>query len=726
MLFGVRLSNEIYPPWRHAYISYEKLKKLLKESIVFSDGEEQESWSEEDESRFVAALDKELEKVYSFESTHYNDLSNRIAKLEEKFDPESLSEGGLEQLQSNQVETEMEDILENATQLERFSRLNYTGFIKIVKKHDRLHPRYQVKPLLRVRLAALPFHNEDYSPLLYRLSAIYQLLADNVGAASVPNNASAVMSSFREDSDYTTMKFWVHPENVMELKTKILRRLPVLVYNPEGTYDEDQPQNGDPTITSLYFDNPGFELYESELEKKRAEGATPSLRLRWYGQLSESHAIKLERRDAESTNIKLKEKHVASFLSGNSEAPTIKKTLRKMRDRNAPQSEIDGFVTQVKCLQGYIKDHKLAPVMRTVFTRTAFEIPGDDHVRVILDSDIVFIREDSFDADRPIRDPEYWRRRDLDVPGEADPLTHVRKSEYSKFPYSVLEIRVKTRLPAGASAASAGASVGSVSKSKLWDRHSGWIEEIISSNLVKEVPQFSKFVQGIASLFAEDDRLDALPFWLSELEHDIRQDSTAVFKQHRERFNSSYQLQPAAPLSYEEDDSSDEASMASRRRPQRGIGYPEWIEHADGSRLNGMDSEDEEVILPPGVVEPQTWLKNQGAVKVEAKVWLANERTFNKWLNVTVMLSALTFALYNSVERASSTVAAERIAYVLFALTLFSGVWGYAVYMKRLKYIHERTDKHFDAPLGPLVIAVTLLVVLTVNFYYSLKNRISL
>lgn len=59
MLFGVRLASEVYPPWKQSYIDYDGLKELLKE-----DGK---SWSESDESRFTEALDKELEKVYSFQ-----------------------------------------------------------------------------------------------------------------------------------------------------------------------------------------------------------------------------------------------------------------------------------------------------------------------------------------------------------------------------------------------------------------------------------------------------------------------------------------------------------------------------------------------------------------------------------------------------------------------------------------------------------------------------------
>lgn len=85
-------------------------------------------------------------------------------------------------------------------------------------------------------------------------------------------------------------------------------------------------------------------------------------------------------------------------------------------------------------LQEFIAEHELQPVVRTVYTRSAFQIPGDNRIRAILDSDIVFIREDAFDQDRPIRDPDSWHRSDIDAPGLENPLSVLRKGEFSKFP----------------------------------------------------------------------------------------------------------------------------------------------------------------------------------------------------------------------------------------------------------------------------------------------------
>ena len=82
----------------------------------------------------------------------------------------------------NSVLSRLDKISKETNELEKYSRINYTGFLKAAKKHDRRRGQsYRVGPLLRVRLAALPFNSEDYSPLLYRLSAMYSFVRQSLG-----------------------------------------------------------------------------------------------------------------------------------------------------------------------------------------------------------------------------------------------------------------------------------------------------------------------------------------------------------------------------------------------------------------------------------------------------------------------------------------------------------------------------------------------------------------
>lgn len=47
-----------------------------------------------------------------------------------------------------------------------------------------------------------------------------------------------------------------------------------------------------------------------------------------------------------------------------------------------------------------------------------------------------------------------------------------------------------------------------------------WVELLINSHLVEEVPKFSKFIHGISTLL--EDHVSLLPFWLPQMEKDIK------------------------------------------------------------------------------------------------------------------------------------------------------------------------------------------------------------
>jgi SPX domain protein involved in polyphosphate accumulation len=199
MRFASILKRSIYPPWSDQYIDYEKLKHLLRESSAPAspvDAEDEDQWTERDESAFVDELvNVQLEKVHRFQTTTFERLRNETAQVESLLEP--LGAKAMEQSSSDgkdMSEEERQKILKDAlaqldkittelSELEKYSRINYTGFLKAAKKHDRKRGQsYRVLPLLRVRLSALPFNTEDYSPLLFRLTAMYSFVRQSMNA----------------------------------------------------------------------------------------------------------------------------------------------------------------------------------------------------------------------------------------------------------------------------------------------------------------------------------------------------------------------------------------------------------------------------------------------------------------------------------------------------------------------------------------------------------------
>lgn len=121
--------------------------------------------------------------------------------------------------------------------------------------------------------------------------------------------------------------------------------------------------------------------------------------------------------------------------------------------------------------------------------------------------------------------------------------------------------------------------------------------------------------------------------------------------------------------------------------------------------------------LPPGVTKPENWIKDAGPVKVEAKVWLANQRTFIKWQHVSVLLASLSLGLYNAAGVDNNVARALAVVYTIVAV--LTAAWGYGIYMWRLSLIQGRSGKDFDAITGPVVVCGGLIVALVLNFGFK-------
>lgn len=747
MRFGKTLKSSIYPPWEGKYIDYHKLKILLREPDVTGEDlsdVESDPWTEQDEEAFVQELiNVQLDKVHAFQVQTSRELRERTSACEAKLEPlapkdeaepPEMDEQRRKAIAS-QVLRELDSITKEVSELEKYSRINFTGFLKAAKKHDRKRgARYRVKPLLQVRLSQLPFNSEDYSPLLHRLSVMYSFVRQILNPG-VPEGKEGAIADTRHDQDvYTSHKFWVHADNILEVKTYILRRLPVLVYNPKSSKELDVVP-ADPTITSLYFDNPQFELYNKKVARAPEAG---SLRLRWTGQLKDKPAIFLEKKIVTEDNksrevrVQLKEKHIQEFLNGQYK---FDKKVSKLSDPGVGDSEqAESLKRDVDELQSFIREHGLQPMLRANYTRTAFQIPGDDRIRISLDTNLALIREDSLDFERPCRDPSDWHRADIDEAAMEYPFSSIRQGEIVRFPHAILEIKLR----------GSGGRAGE------------WVRDLMASHLVKEAPRFSKFVHGVAQLF--EDNVNTFPFWLGELENDIRRDPQEAFHEEQERqakraedelavesflgakhgpavkplvSSPAARLPEAGPARALEAPREQRPSQPSREPERRGESPQARKSPVSAasipSRLTNLlpsfsmsryaRAKRERVTLPPGVREPSTWIKDSGPVRVESKVWLANQRTFIKWQHVSILLATLSLGLYNAAGEDNDIARTLAIVYTCFAL--FAALWGWHMYEFRSKLIRQRSGRDLDNVLGPITVCIGLAMALVLNFGFK-------
>lgn len=104
-------------------------------------------------------------------------------------------------------------------------------------------------------------------------------------------------------------------------------------------------------------------------------------------------------------------------------------------------------------------------------------------------------------------------------------------------------------------------------------------------------------------------------------------------------------------------------------------------------------------------------------VRVEPKVFFANERTFLSWLNFTVILGGLAVGLLNFGDRIG------RYSAALFTFVAM-GTMAYALvtYHWRAAAIRKRGAGPYDDRLGPTVLCFFLLAAVIVNFVLRMRG----
>ncbi|KAL8755923.1 MAG: hypothetical protein Q9184_004659 [Pyrenodesmia sp. 2 TL-2023] len=515
MHFGQQLRTSLLKDYYYYYISYEDLKAALKTPYETAPTPEnphpkRRPWNEDDEKRFVASLEDELDKVWTFQRVKSGEIVRRIKASEqavnevigrlERRGPRKSSQAGNGAIEDDDVPTEddfmrleerLSDIIADVHDLAKFTQLNYTGFQKIIKKHDK-QTQWHLKPVFAARLKAKPFFQDNYDAFIVKLSKLYDLVRTRGHPATGDSAAGGGQQNFVRQ----TTKYWVHPDNITELKLIILKHLPVLVFNASKEFEPK-----DSAISSTYYDNPEtWEMYMGRLQK--TEGAE-AIRLRWYGDM-DSQTIFVERKTHREdwtgeTSVKerfsLKEKHVNAFLNGSMTVGSIFEKMRKEGKKD--EKEIANLEQLAREIQYRVITRKLVPVTRSFYNRTAFQLPGDARVRISLDTELAMIREDNMDGrDRAGKN---WRRMDI---GIDYPFSQLPPEDIERFPYAVLEVKLQTQ--AG-------------------QEPPEWVRELISSHLVEAVPKFSKFIHGTATLFPT--RIHLLPFWMPQMDVDIRKEA---------------------------------------------------------------------------------------------------------------------------------------------------------------------------------------------------------
>ncbi|KAJ2542000.1 hypothetical protein EV175_006095, partial [Coemansia sp. RSA 1933] len=378
-------------------------------------------------------------------------------------------------------------------------------------------------------------------------------------------------------------------------------------------------------------------------------------------------------------------------------------------------------------------------------------IPGDAKVRISLDTELTMVREDPFDG-KP-RAGDNWRRTDI---GIDYPFPQLPEKDVCRFPYAILEVKLQTQ---------AGVEPPQ------------WVVDLINSHLVEAVPKFSKFIHGTSVLL--EDRVDVFPFWFSQMDRDIRKPASKSVgisrsssprgsfvdignmvrqrssghiasvsnSQNSEVYDNDIEVviedEPGdhssqnegvtaeSPYSqnYRENTdrrSADEGtSLLGDRRPsshRTNRKIHSWLQsfnpfkHSDRSTIGSQET--------LATNNAPTASRNNGGqnkriaipVRVEPKVFFANERTFLSWLNFAIVLGSLALGLLNFGDRTGKIAGA---AFTLIAM--FVMVYALMLFQWRAERIRRREAGPYDDRVGPTVLVIVLISAVVLNFYLKLS-----
>ncbi|KAI9269553.1 VTC domain-containing protein [Helicostylum pulchrum] len=479
MKFGQELLENIYPPWKSDYVAYNDIKLDMKER------QESHEWNDIDEHDFETALRTEAKKVDSFITRKQREIESRIAYCERALTQQAKDiSPSVSRNLFDKTDDTLTEILMDLNDLSKFTRYNFLAIQKLIKKHDK-YTSYNNQPLFVDIIRTTSLDRQRFDVALVKISTLHDLCS----LRGQVRQGNAAAGGDQNAFERATAKYWIHPDNVTELKAILLFHLPVLVFNAEKPIEP-----ADSAISSVYFDNPTFDLYQGRLQRDESAEA---IRFRWYGPM-DSNSIFIERKTHHAPwldGVSVKDRFrldagkVDAFVAGTYTAEDYANDL-KLKGSDEESIQANYFIASG--IQKSILEKNLEPVMRVFYNRTAFQIPGDQRLRLSLDTDLSFVREDGLDQRRD----GSWRRPDM---GIDYPFANIDPAEVYKFPYAVLETKLQTH---------------------LGQEPPQWLTRLLESRLVYEVPRFSKFLQGAA--FFWNPRLPLLPWWLNQLELDIR------------------------------------------------------------------------------------------------------------------------------------------------------------------------------------------------------------
>jgi len=103
-------------------------------------------------------------------------------------------------------------------------------------------------------------------------------------------------------------------------------------------------------------------------------------------------------------------------------------------------------------------------------------------------------------------------------------------------------------------------------------------------------------------------------------------------------------------------------------------------------------------------------------VKVEPKVFFANERTFLAWLHMSIILATMSVGIVALAEKESPAGSLQKIYGIsLMPVAIAFTIYALHMYLRRTAMLVRRDPGPFDDRVGPLVLGGILIGAIVAN-----------
>ncbi|KAI5174470.1 hypothetical protein PAEPH01_2082, partial [Pancytospora epiphaga] len=241
MRFARFLEENKHDSYANYYLDYSGLSQDIREIINAND-------NISPGMAFFEDYDANFKRVFEFIQFRYEELKTLLESIEVQIIEKKKS-----------AAMNLDDLLHEMTQFAEFIRVNSEGFKRILKKFTK-----------RTAISVPKEYKNKLKKKIHNLSGLNELI---YGGSRLKLKSTKQCKNSESKTTFVrkTNKYWVHNENLTALKTRITEHLPIYVFNnnpKDGTpYSGWDYKTHDTCVSSVYFDNTGFELYNGRLRK---------------------------------------------------------------------------------------------------------------------------------------------------------------------------------------------------------------------------------------------------------------------------------------------------------------------------------------------------------------------------------------------------------------------------------------------------------------------------